>query len=186
MSKPIKIPMIQSMIIELRGRRVILDSDLAMLYGVTTKALNQAVQRNKGRFPKDFMFKLSPEEWAFLRSQIVTANNNVQKVRTLPYVFTRNGANMVSAILKSRMAVQRSIQIMRAFSSLEEIISNKNALLKPSLDIRQKLATHSRAILHLFQKDKSKGKQIEILRRIQDEVVNLFQQMVISSIREEK
>ncbi len=124
MSKMIKIPWVQSKIIELRGQKVILDRDLALLYQVPTKALNQAIRRNKVWFPKDFMFQLNHDEWGFLRSQFVTANKSAQKVRSLPYVFTRNGANMVCTVLKSPVAIQRSIQIMRAFSILEEAVGD--------------------------------------------------------------
>lgn len=182
MSKPIKVPMIQSIIIELRGKRVILDSDLAMLYQVPTKVLNQAVKRNKGRFPLDFMFKLTREEWEFLRSQIVTFGRKPPPKKYLPYVFTRNGANMVSTILKSPVAVQRSIQIMRAFSTLEEAVSRNRKKLTQSPDVIKKLSTHSKAIMCLFQESKMNRKGIAKVKKIQGEMINLLQQMVAASM----
>lgn len=182
MSKLIKIPIIQSMIIELRGQRVILDRDLAMLYQVPTRTLNQAVRRNRERFPKDFVFQLTREEWKFLRSQIVIANKSAQKVRSLPYAFTRNGANMVCTVLKSRIAVQRSIQIMRAFSALEEMISHKRRKLTQSPDILKKLSTHSRAILRLFHESKLNTKEVSKVKKIQKGMINLLQQMVAASL----
>ena len=104
---------IQAMIIELRGQRIILDKDIAALYGVSTKRLIEQVKRNIERFPSDFMFQLNEEEFEFLRSQIATSSWGGR--RYLPYAFTRNGANMLSAALLFPIAVQRSIQIMRAF-----------------------------------------------------------------------
>lgn len=174
------------MIIELRGKRVIIDSDLAALYQVPTKRLMQQVKRNSQRFPVDFMFQLTREEWLFLKSQFATSGKFSVQKKKLPYVFTRNGANMVSAILKSSVALQRSIQIMRAFSALEEIISSKRNLLKTTPDINKKLATHSKAIMHLFRKDNVKSGQIETLSRIQNEVINLLQQIVMSSLGDNK
>lgn len=182
MSKPIKLPMIQSLIIELRGRRVILDRDLAMLYQVSTKALNQAVKRNKRRFPPDFMFQLTRDEYNFLKSQIVTSERVPEKKRKLPWVFTRNGANMISAVLKSPIAVSRSVQIMRAFSALEDLVSRNKRKLRNEPDLLKRLGIHSRAIMHLFQKDKIKGKQIETLKNIQEKTIRLLQQIVIASV----
>lgn len=185
MSKLIKIPMIQSLIIELRGQRIILDRDLAMLYQVPTRTLNQAVRRNRDRFPKDFVFQLTGEEWDFLRSQIVIANKGIQKVRSLPYAFTRNGANMVCTVLRSPIAVQRSIQIMRAFSALEEVVSKKRKTIIQSPDILKELSVHSKAIMRLFQEDKLNKKEATKVKRIQYEMINLLQQMIIESLKEE-
>lgn len=178
----LRVPLIQSLIIELRGKRVILDSDLAMLYQVPTKVLNQAVRRNNKRFPPDFMFKLTKEEYDFLKSQIVTSERIPEKKRKIPYVFTRNGANMVSAILKSHLAIQRSIQIMRAFSILEETVSKRQRVLTQSPDIVRQLSTHSRAIMRLFQESKMNRKGIEKVKKIQKEMIDLLQQMVVASM----
>lgn len=182
MSRLIKVPMIQSMIIKLRGKRVILDSDLAMLYGVPTKVLNQAVRRNRKRFPPDFMFQLSREEYDFLKSQIVTSERIPEKKRKIPYVFTRNGANMVSTVLRSPVAVQRSIQIMRAFSTLEEAIFRKRGKMAQSPDVLREISTHSRAIMRLFQETKLNTKEVGKVKRIQKEMINLLQQMVCASL----
>lgn len=186
MLKLIRVPMIQSMIIEVRGKKVILDSDLAMLYRVPTKVLNQAVKRNKNRFPADFMFQLTKEEYDFLKSQIVTSERIPEKKRKLPYVFTRNGANMVCTLLRSSMAIQRSIQIMRAFSALEEVVSYKRRILAQSPDVMKKLSIHSRAIMRLFQESKLNAKEVEKVKKIQKEMINLLQQMVIASLGREE
>lgn len=112
---------IQYMIYEIRGQRVMLDSDLAKLYGVETKALNQAVKRNMKRFPSDFMFKCDSNELANLRSQFVTANHVNSwnfKARSNPLLFTENGIAMLSGILKSERAIEVNISIMRIFTRL--------------------------------------------------------------------
>jgi hypothetical protein len=186
MAKQIKVPMIQSLIIELRGKRVILDRDLAVLYQVTTKALNQAVRRNRGRFPNDFMFQLNKEEWEYLRSQIVTANKGTKKIRTLPYVFTRNGANMVCTILKSPLAIRRAIQIMRAFTAIEEFSYRIRRGQKLNSGVLKQVKTHSRAIMHLFQRDKARGKQFNAMKGIQGKMIRMLQQIIFASFDGEK
>jgi hypothetical protein len=186
MSKLIKVPMIQSMILEIRRKRVILDSDLAILYRVPTKVLNQAVKRNRERFPEDFMFQLTKDEYAFLKSQIVTSERIPEKKRKLPYVFTRNGANMVCTVLRSSIAAQRSVQIMRAFSAMEEIVSQKRRELVKSPDALKKLSIHSRAIMRLFQDVKMNAKEVARVKKIQKEMISLLQQMVFASLKAEK
>ena len=96
-----KLTKIQGMIHEIRGQKVMLDRDLAELYGVEVKRLNESVKRNRKRFPSDFMFKLTRREWNILRSQFATANGNISKVRFLPYVFTEHGVLMLSNVLNS-------------------------------------------------------------------------------------
>ena len=91
-----KLTKIKKMIYEIRGYRILLDSDLAELYGVEVKRLNESVKRNIERFPSDFMFKLTQKEWNILRSQIVTANRDISKVRFSPFVFTEHGVLMLS------------------------------------------------------------------------------------------
>ena len=108
-------------ILTIRGRNVMLDSDLADLYQVLTKNLNKAVRRNRDRFPEDFMFQLTPEEVATLRFQIGTSNEGRGGRRYLPYVFTQEGVAMLSSVLKSRRAVQVNIAIMRAFVQLRRL-----------------------------------------------------------------
>lgn len=109
---------IQNLIYDIRGCKVMLDSDLAKLYGVETKVLNQAVKRNIKRFPSHFMFKLTKEEWQILRSQIVTLNDNIRKYT--PYVFTEQGVAMLSSVLKSEKAIQINIQIMDTFVRIRQ------------------------------------------------------------------
>ncbi|PIP95023.1 MAG: DNA-binding protein [Bdellovibrio sp. CG12_big_fil_rev_8_21_14_0_65_39_13] len=112
---------IDKMIYNIRGQKVMIDSDLAQIYGVVTKAFNQAVQRNRDRFPEDFMFQCTLSDLDDLRSQIVTANslNTLNyKRRNLPYVFTENGVAMLSSVLNSKEAIQINIAIMRIFTKL--------------------------------------------------------------------
>lgn len=123
-----EIAIIQSKIYEIRGVKVMLDKDLAELYGVETKVLNQAVKRNIDRFPQDFMFQLTKEEC--LRSQIVTLNTERGKhLKYMPYAFTEMGVAMISSVLKSRTAIQVNIGIMRAFvairQGLPQVTNNK-------------------------------------------------------------
>ncbi len=118
---------IESLIYVIREQQVMLDSDLARLYGVETKALNQAVKRNIQRFPEDFMFQLSKEEC--LRSQIVTLNEARGKhLKYLPHVFTENGVAMLSSVLRSDKAIEVNINIMRAFSAMRNFLMNNAAL----------------------------------------------------------
>jgi hypothetical protein len=110
---------IENRIFQVRGKKVMLDSDLALLYGVETKVLIQAVKRNKSRFPEDFMFQLTKEEFIGLRSQIVTSNRGGR--RYLPYAFTEQGVAMLSSVLNSNRAILVNIHIMRAFINLRRI-----------------------------------------------------------------
>ncbi len=125
-------------IYSVRDQNVMLDSDLAELYGVETKALNQAVKRNSSRFPEDFMFQLSQEENAGLRSQIVTANPDKAKQRYPPYVFTEQGVAMLSSVLRSERAVQVNIAIMRAFVSLRGMLTQDSDLARRILHMEEK------------------------------------------------
>ena len=113
---------LETLIFEVRGCQVILDRDLAALYGVETKALNQAVKRNIERFPEDFMFKLTKDEC--LRSQIVTLNTTQGKhMKYMPYAFTENGVAMLSSVLRSSTAIEVNIKIMRIFTSMRRVAS---------------------------------------------------------------
>ncbi len=139
-------------ILVLRGQRVLLDAELAALYGVTTKALNQAVKRNAERFPEDFMFRLTRTEVEALnRSQIVTGSQRHRDPRFPPYAFTEHGAIMAATILNSPRAVEMSLYVVRAFVQLRELLSSNTALARKRLDqlearIEKKLATHDEAI----------------------------------------
>ena len=136
---------IESLIRIIRGQKVMFDSDLAMLYGVETRTLNQAVKRNITRFPDDFMFQVTKEEWNSLRSQIVTLKDLKSQIvisswggtRKLPYVFTRNGIGMLSSVLRSETAVEVNIRIMRAFTAIPEIVNNNVLMMQRILNIEQ-------------------------------------------------
>ena len=125
-------------IYSVRGLNVMLDSDLAELYGVETKILNQAAKRNSSRFPDDFMFQLDPQEFDALRSQFVTSNIGRGGKRYLPYVFTEQGVAMLSSVLRSERAVQVNIAIMRAFVSLRGLLTQDSDLARRILTLEEK------------------------------------------------
>ena len=115
---------IKDVIYEIRGRKVMLDYDLAAIYGVKTATLNQAVKRNIDRFPSDFMFRISEEEWNNLMiSQIVTSSLVKRKKSALPYAFTEHGAVMLASVLRSPSAVQMSVMVTRAFIAMRQAIT---------------------------------------------------------------
>jgi hypothetical protein len=109
-----------------RGERVLFDSDLARLYGVSTGALNQAVKRNRTRFPEDFMFRLTPQERSAMRSQIVIASK--RNIGAPPYAFTEQGVAMLSSVLRSARAVEVNIAIMRTFVQLRRLMDSNRRL----------------------------------------------------------
>jgi phage regulator Rha-like protein len=149
-----KLSLIQSMIYEIRGQKVMLDSDLAALYGVEIRVMNQAVKRNVKRFPSDFMFQLTDEEWKNQRSQFVTFNKNTRKYK--PYAFTEHGILMLSSVLNSDKAIDVNIQIMRAFVKLrhyvlsqskdEQIAELRKLLMVYIENTDYKLSKHDKAI----------------------------------------
>ncbi|MGQ0801821.1 MAG: ORF6N domain-containing protein [Pseudomarimonas sp.] len=130
-------PLIQTRILTLRAQRVMLDADLAELYGVPTKALVQAVKRNQARFPADFMFQLSADEFAALRSQSVTSNGRGGR-RTAPYAFTEQGVAMLSSVLNSGHAIAVNIEIMRTFVRVRELAASHVDLAKRLAELEQK------------------------------------------------
>lgn len=147
---------IQNKIYTLRGLQVMLDRDLAELYGVETKVFNQAVKRNGERFPADFMFQLTKEELENWRSQFVTSNKEKMGLRRPPYAFTEQGVSMLSAILKSPVAVDMSVKIIRTFVTMRKFIAS-NALLFQKIDtIEQKLLKHDEKFNQLFNAIESK------------------------------
>ena len=119
MTNLIPIQIIENKIFTIRGQKVMLDSDLAQLYEVETKVLNQAIKRNIGRFPSDFMFQLTNEEWGNLKSQFVTSSWGGK--RKLPFAFTEHGVLMLSSVLNSEKAVHVNIQIIRVFNKLRQL-----------------------------------------------------------------
>jgi hypothetical protein len=134
---------IQSKIYEIRGQRVMLDRDLAELYQVTTSALNQAVKRNSKRFPPDFMFQLTNQEFANLKSQFVTSSWG--GIRKMPYAFTEQGVAMLSGLLNSDIAINANIAIMRAFVAMRNYITTTTQITAELAEIRVKLALLERA-----------------------------------------
>lgn len=118
---------IEKRIYQIRGKRVLLDEDLARLYQATTKAFNQAIKRNIERFPDDFMFQLTPEEYSIVRSQIVTTSGKGGR-RALPRAFTEHGAVMAATVLNSPLAIEASIMVVRAFIRLRELIAEHTDL----------------------------------------------------------
>ena len=125
----IKTEAIARLVHAVRGERVLLDVALAGLYGVSTKALNQAVRRNRDRFPPDFMFQLTAEEWGNLRSQFVTSSpDGWGGARYLPYAFTEQGVAMLSSVLRSPRAVEVNIAIMRTFVQLRRLMDSNRRL----------------------------------------------------------
>jgi len=159
--------LIQDMIFDIRGQKVMLDRNLADLYGVEVKRLNEAVKRNIERFPIDFMFQLAQDEWKYLRSQIATAN--ISKVRYLPYVFTEHGVLMLSNVLNSPKAISMSIQIIRVFDKLR-----KYALEQTSKNIRiEELYKH--LMLHIENTDYKFSEHDKAITQIVQVLNNLIE-----------
>jgi hypothetical protein len=153
---PIAVPIeqIATRIFIVRGQKGILDTDLASLYGVSTKRFNEAVKRNLAKFPPDFMFALTEDEWSALRSQFATLNpekgGRGKHRKYLPYVFTEHGALMASMVLNSPRAVEMSVYVVRAFVQLRETLASHAELARQlrALEVRmlKKFATHDAAI----------------------------------------
>ena len=144
-----KIANLEAAIHLIRGQRVMLDSDLAAIYQVTTKRLNEQVRRNISRFPEDFAFQLTVEELTNLRSQIATSSFHGGR-RYRPWVFTEHGAIMLASVLNSDIAVQASVRVVRAFVRLREMVA-ANAQLAANLEeLERRLDSHDEAIANLF------------------------------------
>ncbi len=149
----------------IRGHKVLLDSDLALLYGVATKVLNQAVKRNRERFPDDFMFQLNADETGFLRlqfvtlekerrtnwSQIVTSSEKHRGKRYRPYAFTEQGIAMLSSVLKSDRAIKVNIAIMRAFVKLRQLLNVNRELAKKFSELEQRVGKHDEDITAIME-----------------------------------
>ena len=132
----------------IRNQKLMLDRDLAALYGIETKVLNQAVKRNMSRFPEDFMFQLTEIEFQNLKSQIVTSSWG--GTRKLPYAFTEHGVLMLSSVLKSDKAIQVNIQIMRIFTKVRQMLLDTTELKIDILQIQKKLENHDKNIELVF------------------------------------
>jgi len=132
-----KLEHIQKMIYEIRGQKVMLDRDLSVLYGVEIKRLNESVKRNLKRFPSDFMFQLTEEEWENLRSQFATFNKDTRKYK--PYVFTEHGILMLSSVLNSDRAIDVNIQIMKIFVQMRHYTISQNSTNEQIAELRKLL-----------------------------------------------
>lgn len=159
MPKAVVVELIATKILELRGRKVMLDRDLAVLYGVKLKRLNEQVKRNIRRFPADFMFQLTIEEAGSSRSHFATLNSRSQivtlkqgqNIKYLPYVFTEQGVAMLSSVLNSERAIQVNILIMRAFTKLREILLTHEELAVKIDALEKKYAEHDETIKDIFE-----------------------------------
>jgi len=140
---------IEKKIFLIRGKKVMLDKDLALLYGVSAKRLNEQVKRNLDRFPDDFMFQLTSEEAISLRSQFATLKRG-QHRKYLPYAFTEQGVSMLSSVLNSKRAIHVNIQIMRTFTKLREIIATNKELKDKLNELESRVTNHDEKIQSIF------------------------------------
>ena len=148
MGLPIPIEQIQQSILLIRGKKVMLDADLAQLYGVSTKRLNEQVKRNRDRFPEDFMFQLTAAE----KTEVVAKCDHLAKLKyspTHPYAFTEHGAIMLAAVLITPRAIEVSVFVVRAFVKLREILTTHKALAHKLAELESKIETHDEAIRSL-------------------------------------
>jgi phage regulator Rha-like protein len=142
---------VESRILILRHQRVILDSDLAELYGVPAKQLNQQTKRNRERFPTDFMFQLTAKEHDSLRSQIVTSKKGRGGRRYSPYAFTEHGAIMAATVLNSKRAIEMSVFVVRAFVRMREMLAKNRQLAAKINELDRRLETHDTAIQDIIE-----------------------------------
>ena len=164
-----ELQLIQNKIYEIRNQKVMFDYDLAELYQVETKVLNQAVKRNIKRFPERFMFRLTQDEWHIMRSQIVTSSPQLnRKVGFMPFVFTEHGVTMLASVLRSDIAIQMNIAIVEAFISLKEFALNYSELTTKIKELEnrfdQSFSDITEAINYLLQKDDQQIEQGELAR----------------------
>ena len=148
MQSLIPLEKIEDKILLIRGQKVMIDRDLAMLYSVETKVLIQAVKRNKERFPAEFMFQLTPKEFENLRSQIVTSSWGGR--RYAPFAFTEYGVVMLSSVLKSKKAIAININIVKAFIRLRELAFSYKDLARKLWELEDKYSGHDKKIRELF------------------------------------
>jgi hypothetical protein len=150
MSSLAKLDNVEAAIYLVRGERVMLDSDLAAIYGTSTTRLNEQLRRNRRRFPEDFAFQLSPEELKRLISQIATSKKGRGGRRKLPWVFTEHGAIMLASVLNSPVAIQASVRVVRAFVGLREMVASDAQLGGKLKELERRLDSHDLAIVDLF------------------------------------
>ena len=144
-----KVDNVEGAIYLIRGQRVMLDSDLAAIYGVTTKRLNEQLRRNRKRFPQDFAFQLTTEEFRNLRPQFATSKGRGGR-RYFPWVFTEHGAIMLASVLNSDIAVQASVRVVRAFIRLREMVAANAQLAAKLEELERRLDSRDEAIVDLF------------------------------------
>jgi hypothetical protein len=144
-----QVDQIDPRIFNIRGQHVMLDSDLAAIYEVTTKRLNEQLRRNRNRFPEDFAFRLTAQEFINLRSQIATSKGRGGR-RYLPWVFTEHGALMLASVLNSEIAVQASVRVVRAFVRLRQMVAANAQLAGKLEEFERRLDLHDEAIVDLF------------------------------------
>ena len=149
MTSPREIQTVEQAIHLVRGQRVMLDSDLAKIYGVSTVRLNEQLRRNLKRFPLDFAFRLTPEEFTNLISQFAISRSHGGR-RKVPWVFTEHGAIMLASVLNSEVAIEASVRVVRAFVRLREIISANAELAAKFAQLERRLDSHDEAIAQLF------------------------------------
>ena len=152
MNSPEIAPDVGQLILTLRGQRVILDSDLAKLYGVATFRFNEAVKRNRPRFPDDFLFQLTKEEVEGLTSQSAMSKPGSGGRRTLPWAFTEHGALQASNVLNSPRAIAMSVYVIRAFIRLREVLAENQVMAKRMADVEKTLVTLDAALRDIYQK----------------------------------
>jgi hypothetical protein len=146
MGELVPVDSVERSIIEIRGVKVILDSDLAALYGVETRRLNEQMKRNRGRFPSDFVFQLGPEECERLRSQFAISNIGRGGRRSPPFAYTEHGALMAASVLNSQEAIQMSVFVVRAFVRLRSICASHVELTRRLDELDTKVGEHSQAL----------------------------------------
>lgn len=150
MAKSVKSIDVDSRILEIRGQKVMIDFDLAEVYGVTTSALNQAVRRNESRFPDDFRFQLTRQELENLKSQSVTSSGHGGR-RKLPWAFTEHGAIMAATVLSSPLAVEMSVFVVRAFIRLRQFARGHADIMKRLAALERKVAGHDEDLKQMFE-----------------------------------
>ncbi len=168
-----ELQIIQNKIVELRGMRVMLDYDLAEMYGVETKRLKESVRRNIDRFPSDFMFELTRDEYNSLRSQIASLKNGNGRgnySKYLPFAFTEQGVAMLSSVLNSKLAIQININIMRAFVAIRNYLIQQSAT---SLEI-EKLWTHVKSL------EEQTEENLKAVNDLSDDTQNTFDEIYIA------
>ena len=168
---------LQNMIYEVRGIRVMFDFDLAQLYQVETRVLNQAVKRNIDRFPADFMFQLNETEWESMSSQIVMTSRIKRPKSSLPYVFTEHGVIMLSSVLRSAVAIQTSIEISRAFIAMRNYIVQNHQVTAELAEIRARLEILER------NDEENMAAVNDISEDMRKEIDNIYQAIAELSVR---